>query len=91
MNPTLNAAMSKEYNFVAKLKVENRGGKVVTLIDDLPKQEIFLRDLAAELKKKCGSGGTYSMSGKEGQVEIQGDKRDMIRGLLEKKGIKVKP
>lgn len=90
MKPTLSAVMNKDYNFVAKLKVESRGGKVVTLIDDLPKQEIFLRDLAAELKKKCGSGGTYSMSGKEGQVEIQGDKRDMIRALLEKKGFKVK-
>lgn len=82
--------MTKEYKFVAKLKVESRGGKVVTLIDDLPKQEIFLRDLAAELKKKCGSGGTYSTAGKEGQVEIQGDKRDMIRALLEKKGYSVK-
>ncbi len=82
--------MEKKFNFVAKLKVESRGGKVVTLIDDLPKQEIFLRDLAAELKKKCGSGGTYSMSGKEGRVEIQGDKREMIRSLLEKKGFNVK-
>lgn len=82
--------MEKKYNFVAKLKIETRGGKVVTLIEDLPKQEIFLRDLAAELKKKCGSGGTYSMSGKEGCVEIQGDKREMIRSLLEKKGFNVK-
>lgn len=80
----------KKYNFVAKLKIESRGGKVVTLIDDLPKQEIFLRDLAAELKKKCGSGGTYTMAGKEGRVEIQGDKRDLIRSLLEKKGFSVK-
>lgn len=82
--------MNKEYKFIAKLKIESRGGKVVTLIDDLPKQEIFLRDLAAELKKKCGSGGTYDMKGKEGRIEIQGDKRDMIRALLEKKGIQSK-
>ncbi len=82
--------MEKKYNFIAKLKVESRGGKVVTLIDDLPKQEIFLRDLAAELKKKCGSGGTYSLDGKEGRVEIQGDKRELIKSLLEKKGFNVK-
>lgn len=82
--------MNSPHKFIAKLKTESRGGKIVTLIDDLPKQEIFLRDLAAELKKKCGSGGTYDMSKKEGRIEIQGDKRDMIRALLEKKNISVK-
>lgn len=83
---------TKEYKFIAVLRIEKggRGGKVVTVIDQLPKQEIFLRDLAAELKKKCGSGGTYLLDGKEGVIEIQGDKRDMIKALLEKKGIRTK-
>lgn len=82
----------KSYKFVAVLRLEKSGrsGKSVTVIDQLPKQEIFLRDLASELKKKCGVGGTYLMDGKEGQVEIQGDKREQIRKILLGKNFKVK-
>ena len=83
---------TKSYNFVAYLRIEKagRGGKTVTAINDLPKNETFLKDLTSELKKKCGSGGTYSMEGKAASIEIQGDKMDMIRTLLNKKGIKTK-
>lgn len=80
------------YKFVAVLRIEKqgRGGKTVTVIDQLPKQELFLKDLTTELKKKCGAGGTYSTEGKEGLIEVQGEKRDQIRDLLVKKGFKVK-
>lgn len=82
----------KGYNFVAYLRIEKagRGGKTVTAINDLPKNEPFLKALTSELKKKCGSGGTYSMDGKAASIEIQGDKIDAIRTLLNKKGIKTK-
>lgn len=85
-------ARKSGYKFVAKLRMEKSGrnGKIVTVIDELPKQEIFLRDLTTELKKKCGSGGTYLTSGKEGVIEIQGDKRDMIRTIFTKKGYNFK-
>lgn len=83
---------TKTYNFVAYLRIEKagRGGKTVTAINELPKNETFLKDLTSELKKKCGSGGTYSMDGKAGSIEIQGDKMEMVRVLLNKKGIKTK-
>jgi translation initiation factor 1 len=82
----------KDYKFVAVLRIEKkgRGGKTVTVIDQLPKQEVFLRDLTSELKKKCGSGGTYIASGKEGVIEIQGDKRELIKTVLASKNIKTK-
>lgn len=82
----------KSNNFVAKLRIEKggRGGKTVTVIDNLPKIEFFLKELSSELKKKCGVGGTYLMDGKEGVIEIQGDKRDLIREILTKKNYKVK-
>jgi translation initiation factor 1 len=79
-------------NFVAILRIEKqgRGGKTVTVIDGLPKINIFLKDLTKKLKNACGSGGTFSMEGKEGVIEIQGDKREMVRALLSKAGIKSK-
>lgn len=78
--------------FVAVLRIEKqgRGGKTVTVIDQLPKVELFLKDLTRELKTSCGTGGTYLTDGKEGVIEIQGDKREMIRKILTKKGYKFK-
>ncbi len=78
--------------FVAYLRIEKagRGGKTVTVIRELPKHETFLKELTSELKSKCGSGGTYRLEAKEGVVEIQGDKKEVIRNILTKKGIKTK-
>src|SRR5688572_3867438 len=87
--PEVDASKSK-YVAVFRLETNGRGGKTVTVIDQLPKQEIFLKDLCKELKAKCGSGGTYSLAGKEGVVEIQGDKRVQIKAIFDKKGIKYK-
>ena len=78
--------------FVANLRMEKtgRGGKTVTVIDELPKNELFLKDLTSELKKKCGAGGTYLIKAKHACIEIQGDKRDSIRIFLAQKGIRTK-
>lgn len=73
-----------------RIEKQGRSGKTVTVIDGLPKINIFLKDLTKKLKNSCGSGGTFSMEGKEGLIEIQGDKRPQIKSLLEKEGIKVK-
>lgn len=83
---------TKSYNFIAVFRIEKnrRGGKIVTVIDQLPKQEIFLKELTKELKSKCGSGGTYSTTGKEGVIEIQGDQRQAIKAIFDKKGYKYK-
>ena len=73
---------------VAKLRLEKagRGGKAVTVIYDLPRNDAFLKDLARELKQACGTGGTVH----EDAIEIQGDLRDRIRALLLKKGFGIK-
>ena len=82
----------KSFKFIAILRIEKqgRGGKTVTVIDRLPKNEIFLKDLTKLIKKKCGTGGAYLMDGQEGVIEIQGDKRDAIRNILEQQKIKHK-
>jgi len=82
----------KAYRFIAVLRIEKqgRGGKTVTVIDRLPKNELFLKNLTTLLKKKCGSGGTYLTTGKDGVIEIQGDKREIVRSALLKEGISSK-
>ena len=83
---------SGKYRFVSVLRIEKqaRGGKTVTVIDRLPKNEMFLKQLTTTLKKKCGAGGTYLMDGRDGVIEIQGDKRELVRKLLSAEGIQSK-
>lgn len=83
---------SRQWNFTARLRIEKqgRGGKTVTIIANLPKIEIYLKEWTKILKSRCGSGGTYRLNGKEGEIEIQGDKRELIRSLLAEMGIAFK-
>ena len=67
-------------------QTSGRKGKGVCLISGIDVDDAELTKLAAELKKKCGCGGAV----KDGIIEIQGDKRDLIKSLLETKGMKVK-
>ena len=67
-------------------QTSGRKGKGVCLITGIDEDDVTLAELAAELKKKCGCGGAV----KEGVIEIQGDNRNLIKSLLEAKGMKVK-
>ena len=73
---------------VAKLRMEKkgRGGKTVTVVYDLPQNEAFLKELAQELKRACGTGGAVA----DNTIELQGDLRDRVREYLAKKGWTVK-
>jgi translation initiation factor 1 len=73
---------------VAKLRMEKkgRGGKIVTVVYDLPQNDAFLKELAQELKRACGTGGAVA----DNTIELQGDLRDRVREYLEKKGWRVK-
>src|SRR5262249_47513610 len=63
-----------------------RRGKGVTTGFDLPLDDTGLRELAALLKQRCGTGGTV----KDARIEIQGDQRERIAIELERLGYKVK-
>jgi len=67
-------------------QTSGRKGKGVCLVTGIDLDDTELAKIAAELKKKCGCGGAV----KDGVIEIQGDKRDLIKSLLEAKGMKVK-
>ncbi len=78
--------------FVANIRIEKsgRGGKTVTVLADMPKDEEFLKSLTKEIKNKCGTGGTYVLTRELACIEIQGDKREAIKKILQAKAIKFK-
>ena len=72
----------------ARLRIEKAGrkGKTVTVVEGLPRNRDFLKKLAGELKRACGTGGKAGVT----HVEIQGDHRETLRELLRNKGWTVK-
>ena len=72
--------------FASKNKPVVEKGAGVSVITGLDLADNELKKLAAELKKRCGCGGSV----KDGNIEIQGEKRDLLKQLLEQKGFKVK-
>ena len=67
-------------------QTSGRKGAGVSVISGLDLSDEELKKLAAELKKRCGCGGSV----KNGMIEIQGEKRDVLKQLLEQKGFTVK-
>lgn len=67
-------------------QTSGRKGKGVCLITGVDLDDDGLEKLTAELKKKCGCGGAL----KDGVIEIQGDKREQLKQLLEAKNMTVK-
>lgn len=56
------------------------------MISGLPLTGAELEQLAGELKRRCGSGGTV----RDGAIEIQGEHRDTLVAELERRGISAK-
>ena len=75
---------------VFRIEKNGRGGKTVTVLSALPKNDQFLLDMTKQLKIKCGTGGTYKVLDSFAEIEIQGDQRDMIKKILQTKNIKFK-
>ncbi|MCG7545522.1 stress response translation initiation inhibitor YciH [Pseudoalteromonas sp. MM17-2] len=67
-------------------QTKGRKGKGVMLVVGIDPSEHDMKKLAKTLKSKMGQGGAV----KEGVIEIQGDDRDKLKGLLEAQGFKVK-
>lgn len=84
----LKIVQSRNFVVVVKIDTAGRKGKQVTVLDGLPKQELFLDGMVRALKKLCGAGGTYLTDKKDGVIELQGDHRERVCGFLEKHQIK---
>jgi len=58
----------------------------VTTVSGVPLGGEALRNLASDLKRRCGTGGTA----KDGVIEIQGDHRETIVAELSRQGFTAK-
>ncbi len=67
-------------------ETSGRGGKGVSVITGLPLPQAQLEELAKQLKKRCGCGGTV----RNGVIEIQGDQRDLLVAELIRLGYPAK-
>ena len=67
-------------------ETKGRGGKTVTTVSGVPLGGEALRNLAKDLKRRCGTGGTI----KDGVIEIQGDHRETIVAELSRRGFTAK-
>lgn len=65
---------------------KGRGGKTATIITGLTGDDDEVEALAAELKKKLGTGG----SARGGEILIQGDRRNDVLKFLTQKGYKAR-
>jgi len=70
----------------AHFSKKGRGGKIVTVIKGFEGSDQQIKDLGKFLKNQLGVGGSV----KSGEIIIQGNNRDKVVVLLQKKGFKVK-
>jgi translation initiation factor 1 len=67
-------------------EVKGRKGKTVTTVSGFLLDDDELKLVAAQLKRKCGTGGSV----KDGIIIIQGDHRDALLSELKKQGYTAK-
>ena len=69
---------------VVRMERKGRGGKEVTVVEQLGLKEAALEEWLKSLKQSLGCGGT-----REGEaLVLQGDHRDRVRSWLEARGVK---
>jgi translation initiation factor 1 len=67
-------------------ELKGRKGKTVTIVSGFQIKADELKNLAAQLKRHCGTGGSV----KDGVIIIQGDHRDTLVTELKNRGFKTK-
>lgn len=67
-------------------QVSGRRGKGVTVIMGLDLPDLELANIASIIKKHCGCGGSV----KNGTIEIQGDKREIVKSWFIDQGYNAK-
>ncbi len=86
VTPTTTPISSGDGFVRIRRETKGRKGKGVCVICGLAMDPVALKALCSQLKKRCGTGGAV----KNGDIEIQGDNRELIKTILEAQGHKVK-
>lgn len=68
------------------MEKKGRGGKTATIIEGFQCSDDEIDEIARELRKRLGTGG----SARGGEILIQGDRRADVARLLREKGFTVK-
>jgi translation initiation factor 1 len=77
-NEDIDSILNDEQELKVVIDRKQRKGKSVTLVTGFIGSEDDLKDLAKELKSKCGVGGSV----KDGIVLIQGEFKDKVFDIL---------
>lgn len=75
-----------QHSLKIQVSRKGKGGKTVSIVSGFQVSEETLQSLTKQLKNQCGTGGTS----REAEIEIQGDHRQQLQGILTKLGYKVK-
>ena len=77
-----------EYGGIIRIQreVKGRKGKTVTTVSAFQLADDELKNLATQLKRQCGTGGSV----KDGVIIIQGDHRKTLITELKNRGFKAK-
>jgi translation initiation factor 1 len=81
-DPRAKERMTGSGRVKVRRETSGRRGKAVTTIANVPVDDAALKELAGRLKKRCGVGGSV----KDGVIELQGDHRDAVMGVLAEEG-----
>lgn len=85
---TMTTAKTMKTSTTLHIVVEKkgRGGKVATIVEGFECSDDEIDDIARDLRKRLGTGG----SARGGEILIQGDRRDDVAAILRSRGFKVK-
>lgn len=84
----LDEAFAQEQQELAVRVESRRYGKPMTIVSGFDPDLTTggdLKELASDLKRAVGAGGTVT----DGHIEVQGDQRERVRGILEERGYSV--
>ncbi|MGK5595726.1 MAG: translation initiation factor [Parachlamydiaceae bacterium] len=79
-----NSPVGQKPSKPVKVRQAKRGKNIITTVLNLNMREQELYSIASQLKKKLACGGAV----KEGTIEIQGDKVELVKKALTELGIK---
>lgn len=70
--------IAKESQLINVFLERKKFRKFYTIIEGIDQKDIDIKDLAKKLKGKLACGGTA----KEGKIELQGDHKNKVKGIL---------